>query len=150
MDEVGAERRSLELAIQIPLGSTHAFAALHFAYALGIVMLGLSCLVWPNAGSWGWRRSNGSLRGFSVQDLRSAQVRVSDTSLLVHELSSRPRTGSLEELRRRKLSAYDDGCTGLIEGASESSQRKSVDGDLRVSLERPDNGGLGIDFRKHI
>lgn len=157
MDTVEAQGTTPELAISIPLRTSHVFAVLNLAYALGIVSLGVSCLVLATRNNWGRRRTETDRR-FSPQDLRSAQLRLSDTSILVHELASRPGPGSGESSSESEDSSADivGGASRIRRRASRSSNRSWLFGksggrdDTRVSLERQSDGGLGFDFKKHI
>lgn len=163
MDTVKTRGTTPQLALSIPLGMSYTFAALHFAYALGILALGVACLVLPRWESWRWRRV-GAARQFSVQDLRSAQIRLSDASILVHELAtmhgmsgSEHSAGSSTHSRdRRDEESYAEfvgaevDIRQTVSGASSRSlmsERSLASDDVRVSLERSGDGGLRFDFR---
>lgn len=155
MDTIEAESRLAQLSVEVPLAPTYAFVVLNFAYAVSIIVLGISCLVLTSREGWGWS----GIGNFAAQDLRSAQKRLSDTSFPVHELSSTPRLRSAEEPMKNFKS---DGETMVSTEEYELRRRSSriskstrlweenvMDVDMRVSVSRRNDGCLGIDFRKH-
>ena len=66
-----------ELALSIPVVITYVFTILHFLYALGLFLLGISCLVVA--------RGDNAFR----TDLNAAHQRLTDTAMLVQELAAR-------------------------------------------------------------
>lgn len=164
MDTVEARGSTAVLSISIPLRTTHAFAVLHFTYALGIIALGVSCLVLATGNRWGRGRAEKDRR-FSPQDLRSAQLRLSDTSILVHELASRPGRGTYASGYKvgNGESGFDESDAEFVGGTFGVRRRargpwskswlfgENVErDDTRVGLKRQNDGGLGFDFKKHF
>ncbi|KAF8465185.1 hypothetical protein JB92DRAFT_3063072 [Gautieria morchelliformis] len=164
LDHVPATITRSQLALSIPLATAYLFSILHFVYAFVIVLLGISCLFLPKEGgssgadvvetAKGNSRSdpNAELAPVLVPDVSLAQIRLSDTSTLVHELVVRNAfvsdsafgrgardTDGLE--RRQRPSIV--GSQRLVDG-----EGREEDSDLRVALERQIDGGvLGMTFR---
>lgn len=83
------------LAIAIPLVTAGVFTGLHFLYALVIIGLGISCLSLPaqyhpgtllSAENGEAGPAAGRPRAHMVSDLAVAQLRLTDSSTLVHEV----------------------------------------------------------------
>ncbi|KAI0085274.1 hypothetical protein BDY19DRAFT_967127 [Irpex rosettiformis] len=128
-----AELFRQQLALSIPVATTYLFTVLHFVYALGIFLLGISCLVVA--------RGDGSFR----TDLDASVQRLADTSTLVKELAAK----SLHDQE------MEDGKMGgrFAPGQSDLAGDPGTlyaDSEVSVGLRRRADGTLGLGFRREI
>ncbi|KAI0337821.1 hypothetical protein BDW22DRAFT_1363592 [Trametopsis cervina] len=136
---------SPQLAIEIPVATSYLFAVLHFVYAAGILVLGVSCMLLA--------RGVGAAAG--ADDVRAVHQRLSDTSVLIRDLaeqsvaaeamvaaaataaaSSELGQASAEALKSEGSWGWDGSDGGVY-----------ADEGTRVGLRRRNDGTIGLDFQ---
>lgn len=169
MDDTAATLMVSVLGLSIPMSTSYAFIGLHFAYALSIVLLGISCFFIPQQSPkrrFGSDSEDNVVGRWTSQDLVSAQTGLTDSSILVYELAEWAQTA-----RQTRVNAEDGEEDSLwgTEGYTmpplkKTSTRTSLssllpkvdDGvdrndDIRVRLERRKAGGrLRFAFNEYL
>lgn len=134
LDPVTVTATDTPLAISIPLSTSYVFVALHFAYAAGILFLGISCLFIPST------LNIGESAAISVQD---AHERLNDPYTIVRELLQAKSQGDNLELGSPR--SRTDSVVSVRSGWTSVDEGKLAD--VKIGLRPEDDGRVRLDFR---